>query len=49
MGLVQRKASTALNKYNGDDFESLTSNWTLEKQGSKRVELTGMNDKRQIT
>ncbi len=26
-----------------------SSNWTLEKQGSKRVELTGMNDKRQIT
>ncbi len=22
-----------------------SSNWTLEKQGSKRVELTGVNDK----
>ena len=26
-----------------------SSNWTMEKKGSKRVELTGVNDKRQVT
>ncbi len=26
-----------------------SSNWTMEKKGSKRVEMTGVNDKRQIT
>ena len=26
-----------------------SSNWTMEKKGSQRVELTGVNDKRQVT
>ena len=26
-----------------------TSSWTLEKEGSKRVEIVGKDDKRQIT
>ena len=60
MGYVKRKATTKSSPgMSGEDFERMkkgflqqivpTGEWTMAAEGSKRVEVVGLGDKRQIT